>query len=229
MPCWEEWCSYFKEQYLFKKRVNDEDLWAPSWHSALKLKGHPASQQSGLAFRRNRSFFPFRLRAKIRCPMRVYGCAGIEMMWRKFKCFIKATGPLKTHMALADACEKAMSIFSAPLSPGEEQTDRAKHSLLAPPGHLALDAPTGPDAWMLSSTGTTVRRTGGRQFWIPSIPTILRKASLAGGAAVPRVQHGDHTFVCMAIGQRTKVPVDVMNNMISQVKCRTTQARLVAL
>ena len=191
------------------------------------MSGHPASQQSGSAFRCSRTTFSFLFSCMSNACFRL--CAGIEMMWRKFKRFIKSTGPLKTHMSLADACERAMSIFSAPLSPGEERTDRAKHSLLAPPGHIALDAPSGPDGWMLNSTGTTVRRTGGRQFWIPSIPTILHKASLAGGAAAPRAVHGDHTFVCITIGKPTKVPVDVMNNMITQVKCRTTQAQLIGL
>ena len=67
-------------------------------------------------------------------------------------------------MALADACE----IFSA-------QADRAKHSLMAPPGHLALDRPLDPDAWMLQPNGQTLHdRLASRSMCPPSQPYCAR-------------------------------------------------------
>jgi hypothetical protein len=143
-------------------------------------------------------------------------------MWRKYKRFVQAAGPLRTHIALAEATERAMAIFGSAMDQGEELQDRATHSLMAPWDCLDCTQPMTPDSWMLQADGRTIRRPGGRQVYISSIPTILQKSQLADGAACPRLSRGEHDYMLMALGRPRRVPQGMLAQVV--VTKRGTEA-----
>ena len=188
------WTNYFFDQYL--KRVNRQGvrMWTASWHASL---ASTSSSEAGLPASQQTA----------------------EQAWKQLKRSVNGQ-KIKTHLDLMEAMEKVARHWTQDVHARDASADRGVHSLM-PCGPISLIRPSQPDSWMLQNEGRSLRRPGGYQCYMPSVPTIVEKSKVRGGAAVQRLRLRSKTILVMAMGRQRAVPIGLARRMHAQITAHT--------